>query len=71
MNENVANFFIMANEERVIQKYIEEKKELHKLVLQIIEKSDDFDSDTNFNTLHVFVSIYQYERNKGEIMHFF
>ena len=48
MNENVANFFIMANEERVIQKYIEEKKELHKLVLQIIEKSDDFDSDTNF-----------------------
>lgn len=44
----------MSDEERLIQKYINEKKELQKLVLQIIERIDT-NEESDFQNLLIFL----------------
>ena len=53
------------NKETSIQKYIDEKKELYKLVLQIIDDSEA-DDDTIFQKLTNFLDTDQYGKNKSE-----
>lgn len=45
------------------------KKELHKLIFKIIDKSDNED-DTDFQNLQNFLDIHQYKGNKPELEHF-
>ena len=55
--------------EKLIQTYIDEKKELQSLVLQIIEQLDTID-DTKIKNLMIFMSTHQYKENKPELEHF-
>ena len=59
----------MTDNEKQIHKYIDEKKELQKLVLGIIEKSDT-DVETDIQSLMSYLDIHQYRENKKEIEHF-
>ena len=59
----------MSDEERLIQKYINEKKELQKLVLQIIERIDT-NEESDFQNLLIFLDAHQYQNNKKEVVHF-
>ena len=53
-------------EEKAIQKYIDENKELQNLILQIINKSEAED-DTIYQQLIIFLDTYQYEKNKPKL----
>ena len=53
-------------EEKAIQKYIDENKELQNLILQIINKSEAED-DTIYQQLIFFLDTYQYEKNKPKL----
>ena len=57
------------SEEKAIQKYIDEKKELQNLVLQIIHESES-EEETVFQKLNMFLEMHHYENNKSELEHF-
>ena len=52
-----------------IHKYIDEKKKLHRLVLQIIENSNA-DGDVDYQNLVDFLESLKYQENKQETEHF-
>lgn len=54
-------------EGNTIQKYIEEKKEFQKLLLQNIEESDSNANDTDFQNLINYLDTHQYGGSKQEI----
>ena len=58
----------MEEQKSETEKYINEKKELQKLVLQIIEKSESDDND--FLMLINHLDTHQYKDNKPELKHF-
>ena len=55
----------MNEKENLIQKYINEKKKLNELVLQIVDKSEIDDGD--YQSLQNHLDVHQYKENKSEL----